>query len=143
MEKNKIAKWLFVYFFLVTSVLGFILILLGKQLLHIDDTNGLVAIIIPTFVGQLTLIVKWIVDNSIKQNQNDKYINISPFLVKAPPIVFLIIILLTFTIRIIGFNSDASWTPSDDQIKTVFTFFISIFNATTIYLISIYFSIKK
>lgn len=143
MEKNNVAKWLFVYFFLVTTVLGFILILLGKQLLHIDDVNGLVAIIIPTFIGQLTLMVKWIVDNNVVNANYKTKLNLSPFFVKGPPITFIIIVVITFVIRIIGYNTDASWTPNDEQIQTVFTFLLSIFNATTIYLISIYFSTKE
>ena len=141
MEKNKIAKWLFLYFFIITTILGFSLILLGRSLLHIDDVNGLVAVILPTFVGQLTLMVKWLVDTSVSDN-NITLINISSFLVKGPPIIFAALILVTFIIRIAGYHYDANWTPDDSQVKATFTFLISIFNATTVYLTSVYFSKK-
>lgn len=142
MNKTELGKWLFIYFLLISLFFGFFLILFGKTLMRIDDPMGVFFIFVPTMAGQITILFKWFADrapNNSERKKEDKFIDIPKFIVKTPPILVLIMFLIAILTKIIGFKLDAVWTPSDDQLKGVVTFGISILNATTIYLVSKFF----
>lgn len=144
MKKSTLGKWLFVFYFSVSCSLGFMLIVFGKTLLHIDDPMGVFSILIPTIIGQVAVISKWFVDRANSEDKElDIEVDIPAFIVKAPPIAVALILIVSIVLKIIGFNLDAEWTPSDDQFKAIVTFAMSVLNATSIYLVSVFFSKTK
>lgn len=138
MKKQTVAKWLFVYFFLITGVLGIVILIFGSSLLKIDDTTGIFEIIIPTCMGQLVILVKWYSTGANSTGQN-ALINIPRIMVFLPPILIITLLILTFVLKIVGFYSGASWAISDSTLKIVVAFCISLLNVTTFSLVDFYF----
>ena len=143
MEKKKLATWLFYYFFATTCIIGFSFIILGPSIFQIGDSNSIISIIIPTFLGQVAILFKWFVDQANNPVSPSHVINIPPLIVRLPPLAVILILLITLAMRIIGFKQDAGWTPSENQIQLIVTLCMSILNITTIYLISIFFQAPK
>src|SRR5579863_2241840 len=138
MKKETVAKWLFVYFFMITGVLGMLILMFGSSLLKIDDTTGVFEIIIPTCMGQLVILVKWY-STSANSTVQDALIKIPRIMVFLPPLLIIILLMLTFVLKIIGFYNGASWAISDSTLKIVVAFCISLLNATTFFLVDFYF----
>jgi len=138
MKKDTVAKWLFVYFFLITVVLGMAILIFGSSLLKIDDTTGVFEIIIPTCMGQLVILVKWYSSGANSSNPN-ALINIPRVMVFLPPVFIITLLILTFVLKIAGFYSGASWAISDSTLKFVIAFCISLLNVTTFFLVDFYF----
>lgn len=143
MKKSVLGKWLFIYYFSISCVFGFFLIIFGKSVLKIDDPAGVFAILVPTLISQVAIIMKWFVDKANERDTKADYVvRIPVFLVKVPLIVVTAILVLGTVLKIVGFHQDADWTPSDQQFKWMVTFCISLLNATSIYLVSAFFSKK-
>lgn len=143
MKKSVLGKWLFIYYFCISSVFGFFLIVFGKTLLKIDDPAGVFSILVPTLISQVAIIMKWFVDKANeKDTKADYVVRIPTFMVKVPLIVVTFILLLGTVLKVIGFHLDADWTPSDQQYKWMVTFCMSLLNATSIYLVSVFFNRK-
>ena len=138
MTAKEIRNWLGVYFLLITAILGGIILLFGNSILRIDDSIGVFEIIIPVLVGQLAIIFRWFTSDHISSK---KHRTLLPgWIVKGPPLLVLLLLITSIALKIIGFHYDSPWTPSDEQFKAVVTFCVTILNATTIYVISRYFS---
>lgn len=132
MTKTQLGKWLFIYFLSVTVILGFVIIVFGKPTLRIDDTEGVLYILAPTFIGQITIIFKWFVSRADGRVTTDsKPLNIPVFLVKGPVIFVFIMFIALILLKYVGFQGDFSWSLSDTKFKGVVTLGMSILNATT------------
>ena len=144
MKKSQLGKWLFLYYLSISSFFGFVLLIFGKTVLHVDDPVGIFSILIPTLIGQVAIISKWYVDRANdKDEELDTEVKIPNFIVKAPLIIAGFLLLLSSILKIVGFHLDADWTPDDSQFKGVVTFTMSLLNATSIYLVSVFFSKTK
>jgi hypothetical protein len=119
----------------VTAVFGFSLLFFGESFFKIDDVAGVIEIMIPVFFSQVVSVVKWFSSNN---NLNEE-VNIPRVIIFLPPIVVLILLILTFSLKVIGFNNNASYTPDDARIKEVVTFCMTMLSGTTIYLVTVYY----
>jgi hypothetical protein len=138
MNEKEVRNWLGIYFLLVTVILGATILLLGNSVLRLDDPIGVFEIIIPVLIGQLTIVFIWFTSN-YDPNEESKIL-MPTWIVKGPPLLVVLLLAITITLKIIGFTYDRPWTPDDNQFKAVITFCVSILNATTIYVISRYFN---
>jgi xanthine/uracil permease len=137
MNEKDIRNWLGIYFLLITVILGGTILLLGESLLRLDDSIGVFEIIIPVLVGQLTIIFRWYTTD-YEPNKKSR-ITLPAWIIKGPPLLVIGLLLITVALKVVGFQYDQPWTPSDEQFKAVVTFCVTILNATTIYVISKYF----
>jgi hypothetical protein len=137
MNEKDVRNWLGIYFLLITVILGGTILLLGDSLLRLDDSIGVFEIIIPVLVGQLTIIFRWFTTDYEPSKKSQ--IALPAWIIKGPPLLVIGLLLITIALKVIGFQYDQPWTPSDEQFKGVVTFCVTILNATTIYVISKYF----
>jgi hypothetical protein len=140
MNERDIRNWLGIYFLLITVILGGTILLVGNSLLRLDDPIGVFEIIIPVLVGQLTIIFRWYADNH--NDEKKSRVALPPWIIKGPPLLVVGLLLITISLKVVGFRYDQPWTPSDEQFKGIVTFCVTILNATTIYVISKYFGAK-
>ena len=141
MKKRTVANWLFYYYLTGTVVMGLVLIIFGSGeiSLQLDDSLGVFAIIIPVFIGQLTIIYQWYTNQAVNGDSNmDQNLSISPSLVKIPALVVFGIFLLAITLRAYGIKNDIK-IMGDPQFKQMVTFAMSILNATTVYLVAMFY----
>lgn len=137
MNEKDVRNWLGIYFLLITVILGGTILLFGNSLLRLDDSIGVFEIIIPVLVGQLTIIFRWFTSD---YDPNKRLrVTMPPWIIKGPPLLVIGLLLLTVILKVVGFQYDKPWTPSDEQFKGVVTFCVTILNATTIYVIGKYF----
>lgn len=137
MNEKDVRNWLGIYFLLITVILGGMILLVGDSLLRLDDSIGVFEIIIPVLVGQLTIIFRWYTTDY--EPSKKSRIALPAWIIKGPPLLVIGLLLITIALKVIGFQYDQPWTPSDEQFKGIITFCVTILNATTIYVISKYF----
>lgn len=132
-------RWIAIYFLLVTVITGGYLLLFGEtRFLPVSKTEAAATfqILIPVLVGQLTVIFQWL---SLMTNvhDGDDICPIPTWAIKMPPLLVLGLISATIIVLILGNWGDGS--PSalgPEQFKNVFTFAISILNASTVFFVS-------
>ena len=142
MKKSEIANWLFYYYLIGTVSMGLILIIIGPEnsLLSLTDNLGVFAIIIPVFLGQVTILYQWFTNQAQKEQiELSKNLNISKNLVKLPPIIVLSIFGLAIILRGFGRINDWEIQIDESQFKALVTFGMSILNVTSIYLVSLFY----
>jgi hypothetical protein len=141
MKINTIRNFLGLFYLGTTTILGaFILIFGGFQ--HIlpfseEDANSSFQIIIPTFIAQLTIIFKWYAN---PPKLEEETINIPKWVVLAPPILSLLI--LISTIAIIAVDNGEN-LEGGKMFKNVVTFVVSVLGATTIFIVARVFNESK
>ncbi len=135
------------YFWLTTVFLGGYILLFSGQytaLLRIDRQTGMdcFQIIIPTLLGQLTLIFRFFGGCPPYCPRRDS--SISSTVVKWPPILLLGLIVATIVVMGLGnVQNGQPWSPLEDQFKTIVTFYVSVLNATTVFVVSRFFERAK
>lgn len=139
MTAAQIRDWLGKYFLLTTIILGgYILLFAGRNtvLLRIDTQTGMdcFQIIIPTLVAQLTTIFRFFA--SSEKIEHTK-VPIPPWVVKWPPLLSIGLIIVTIVVMAIGNVGDSGqpFSPGQEQFKLVVTFYVTILNATTVFII--------
>jgi len=140
MKANAVRNWLTAYFLTLTVILGaYVLLLSQTMLLPISKQEGTdaIEIIIPVLIGQLTIMFQWF---AAPPPAKDTTVPIAPWLVKAPPILVTIILVLAIVMLVVGnLGEGSAWAPSPGVFKAVVTFSVTILNATTFLIIARYF----
>ncbi|SEM14015.1 hypothetical protein SAMN04488505_103488 [Chitinophaga rupis] len=134
MKANSIRNFLGLFYLGTTTLLGAFILIFGesRNILPISktDANSSFQIIIPTFIAQLTIIFRWYA--SPPKIENDD-INIPRWVVIAPPILALLI--LIGTILLIAADNGAS-LEGGQIFKNIVTFIVSILGATTVFIVA-------
>jgi hypothetical protein len=147
MRAGEVRDWLGKYFLLTTVIIGgYILLFAGRYtaLLRIDRETGMdcFQIIIPTLIGQLTIIFRFFgTSDRVDDNQ---IVPIPSWVVKWPPMLLVGLLIVTvITMALGGTGEGQPWSPLQDQFKLIVTFYVSILNATTIFVVSRFFETPK
>jgi hypothetical protein len=131
-------KWIAIYFLLVTVVAGGYLLLFGRtRFLPIDkdQASATFQILIPVLVGQIAVIFQWTAQIGSTQD-DEKECPIPGWAIQLPPLLVLGLIGVSVIVLIVGNwgnGSDSAMGP--DEFKSVFTFAISVLNASTVFLV--------
>lgn len=145
MKTKDVRNWLGIYFLLITGILGGYLLLFGETVLlpmTKQEAMDVFQIVIPVFIGQLTIIFRWFA--GFNTADDDEVINIPPWVVQGPPLLVIGILIVALVSMIVGnFYSSQQWTTSPGQFKVIITFCVSILNATTIFIVGGYFKPPK
>jgi hypothetical protein len=147
MTASEVRNWLGKYFLLTTVLLGGYILLFSGQytaLLRIDRQTGMdcFQIIVPTLLGQLTLIFRFF--GSVDRIADEEIVPIPGWVVKWPPILLLGLIVATIVVMGLGnVQNGQPWSPLQDQFKTIVTFYVSVLNATTVFVVSRFFERAK
>ncbi|WP_437570914.1 hypothetical protein [Sorangium sp. So ce542] len=141
MRSSEVRKWLGLYFLITTAAIGGIILLAGgSPLLPIDDPTKTASfqIVVPVLVAQLLIMYKFF---SGPHNQVDDLatVKIEAWQVKLPPMLVALIVLLSIVTMATGNLLSASWTPGNEDFKSVLTFSVTILNATTVLVVERYF----
>ena len=127
--------WLGKYFLLFTIFLGGDIVLLsGKDTMllriHRDVGMNCFQIIIPTLIGQLTVIFRFFTGGT----PDDKTeLAIPSWIVKWPPTLLAGLVVATIILMALGnIGRGSTWSPSEDDFKTIVLFYVSVLNATTV-----------
>lgn len=142
MKASDIRNWLGIYFLLTTTLLGTYIILFGEtKLLPISKKDSMDAfqIIIPVFVAQLTTVFTWF--SAPSSSTKDEVVSIPPWVVKAPPIIVIMIIVLSIISMVISANDEtgSNWIDAS-TFKTIVTFCVTILNATSVLVVIRFFA---
>ena len=140
MREKDVRNWLGLYSLLMTSILGAIIIITGKAILRLDDVQGVFYIIMPVLIGQLTTISIWY--TRAAKPKTNPHIDFPAWLVKAPPIIVIFILVVLICLKIILYDKP-NLAISDNQFKVVVTFSLALLNATTAIVMSRFFNIPK
>jgi hypothetical protein len=144
MNSKDVRNWLGIYFLLITGVFGAYLLLFRESpLLPLSRAEAVDAfeILIPVLLAQLTMIFRWF---SGQERDLTAAISIPRWVVVGPPImVGSILILATITLVLGNLGDGKRWAPSPDGFKGIVTFCVSILNASTVFIVSKYFSESK
>jgi hypothetical protein len=133
MQTNSIRNFLGIFYLGVTALLGaYILLFQETRFLPIarDDASSSFQIIIPTFIAQLTIIFKWFANPPQSAGEE---INLPKWVVIAPPILTLIILLSSISLIVID---NGTSLRGGEIFKNIVTFSVSILGATTIFIIA-------
>jgi hypothetical protein len=147
MRAGEIRDWLGKYFLLSTVFIGgYILLFSGRYtaLLRVDSQTGTdcFQIIIPTLVGQLTIIFRFF--GTARTIKDDAVIDIPSWVVKWPPLLLIGLLIVTVIIMGVGnVGGGQPWSPLQSQFKMIVTFYVTVLNATTIFVISRFFEVPK
>lgn len=140
MKVAEVRNWLGIYFLVVTSCVGaYILLFGGSSLLPLSeaDVTSSFEIIIPVFVGQLTIVFQWF--GNPNPPPPGKQVPLPPWAVKGPPLIVVGILVAATLLMAIGNHQSASWTLSSHSFKALLTFCVTLLNATTVFVTSRYF----
>lgn len=140
MKNREVRDWLGIYFLVVTTLMaGYLLILADSFLLPMSKSqaNGSLQIIIPLFVGQLTVMFKTFLGPPLA-NPNAR-IDIPVWAVKLPPLCVLFLVLMGLVAIIVSNMENASLNFGPEEFKALITICVSILNATTIFVVAKYF----
>jgi len=86
-------------------------------------------------VGQITVIFQWIAQMNSTQD-DDKECPIPVWAIKLPPLLVLGLMAISVVVLIMGnWGSGSTSAMGPDEFKSVFTFSVSILNASTIFLV--------
>lgn len=139
MTAAQMRDWLGKYFLLTTVILGgYIILFSGRNtpLLRVDSQTGMdcFQIIIPTLIAQLTVIFRFFAG---APKMDDSAIPIPPWVVKWPPLLSLALVVVTIVVMAIGNLGENGQPSSPDQgvFKLVVTFYVTILNATTVFIV--------
>ena len=139
MTAAQIRDWLGKYFLLTTVILGgYILIFAGKgtPLLRVDSQTGMdcFQIIIPTLVAQLTTIFRFF---AASEKIERTRVPLPSWVVKWPPLLALGLVIATIFMMALGNVGERGqpFSPDQAQFKLIVTFYITILNATTVFII--------
>lgn len=145
MTERDVRNWLGIYFLVVTTVSGgYILLFADTRLLPgltRPNANGIFEIIVPVLVGQLTVIFRWF-GNQTSVN-SDTPVDLPNWVVKAPPLLVSALLIITVLMLIVGNNREHPWGPSAESFAAIVTFCVSVLNATTVFIVSRFFSSPK
>jgi hypothetical protein len=137
MTLTSARNWLGIFFLGTTACLGaYILLFQETRALPISakDATSSFQIIIPTFVGQLTLAFKWISDPPASR---DEEITFPLWAVIGPPAAILLIMLST--IILIGIDGGNSLNGGA-IFRNAVTFCVTLLSATTFFVMARVFS---
>lgn len=144
MKISEIRNWLGLYFLIITGILGaYILLCSETPLLPISkaEATSSFEIIIPVLVAQITAIFKWY---SVERKVEDVVVEIPTWVIKGPPIMVTIILLLSITNLVVGnLGEGKTWAISPDSFKGVITFCVTLLNATSIFIIMRFFKAEN
>lgn len=140
MKAGEVRDWLGKYFLLMTvSLGGYILLFAGRYtvLLRIDWQTGMdcFQIIIPTLLGQLTIIFRFYgAANAIDEKAS---VPIPDWVVKWPPLLLAGLVVVTIVLMAFGnVEGGQQVSPLQDQFKMIVTFYVAVLNATTVFVVS-------
>ncbi len=140
MKAKDVRNWLGIYFLLVTGVFGAYLLLFRESpLLPISKAEAVDSfeILIPVLLAQVTMIFRWF---SSEERPEDSVLSLPRWVVTAPPIMVVVILLISLLTLIFGnLGNGRRWAPSPDAFKGIVTFCVSILNASTVFIVSMYF----
>ena len=133
MSLTSIRNWLGMFFLGTTAVLGAYIILFQEtKALPISGKDAMSAfqIIIPTFVGQLTLAFRWI---SNPPRSSEESIDLPRWAVIGPPVAILLIMLATIVL--------IDWDGGDSLdggaiLKNAVTFCVTLLSSTTVFIMA-------
>jgi hypothetical protein len=136
MTRKEINNWLGKYFLLATaSIGGFILTMKGTPAFPLEpnEVAPSLQIIIPLFVGQLTLIVK-----SFAQTYShpETEIAIPEWLVKWPPLIAVFLIVLGVVRLLMLHHAGTPGVDGAADFRMILTFCVTLLNSTTIYIVA-------
>lgn len=131
-------KWIAIYFLLVTVVTGGYLLLFGRtRFLPIDkdQASATFQILIPVLVGQIAVIFQWIAQIGSTQD-DDKVCPIPSWAIQLPPLLVLGLIGVSVIVLILGnWGNGSNSAMGPEEFKSVFTFAVSVLNASTVFLV--------
>jgi hypothetical protein len=136
MKANDVRNWLGIYFLSTTACFGaYILLFAETHLLPInkEDCDAAFQIMIPFFVGQLTIVFKWIAgDQRLNSGQT---IKIPTWAVKGPPIAVAFIFAMAILSLVVTGRSETGTWLDGPRFKAIVTFGVAILNASTVFIV--------
>lgn len=137
MTRDEAQRFLAIYFLASAGIIGVYAILFGETpLLPVpaDDAKSAFKIIVPVFLGQVAVMYQWFATRS-SQTANEK-IDIPAWAIRLPPLMSLLIVVLTVVILVLGAKGWLSWRLPSTAFLDALTFAVSILNASTILLVA-------
>jgi hypothetical protein len=147
MKVSEVRDWLGKYFLVFTVILGgYIILFSGKDtiFLRVSREVGMncFQIIVPTLVGQITIIFRFFAGT--EQPDTDDRVTVPSWIVKWPPTLLAGLLVFTVLLMALGnLKNGQTWSPSEDDFKTVLLFYVTVLNATTVLVVSKYFELPK
>lgn len=132
-------RWLGLYFLIITAVMGtYILIFPGTRALPVsrEEAEHAFQVIIPVFIGQLTIIFQWLGARDSKIS--NEIVGIPAWAIVTPPIIAVFIV--ASVVAALAINNVLSETGADGINTSAFnaavTFAVGILNASTVFLVA-------
>ena len=119
MTIGEARRWLGIYFVSITGVTGvFLLMFSGTRLLPLtpEEATSSFQIIVPVLIGQLTVIFQWVArakDDAGRDMQSP----VPGWAVKLPPVVALIIIVISVVALCIANREGVNWSVSPETVS--------------------------
>jgi hypothetical protein len=139
MTNSSARRWLGLYFLLASTGLGlFLLLFTGSAILPLDAADGSAAfqILLPVFVGQLTVIFRWIAGIGNEAKDANAACSIPGWAVRIPPILAVTIVVCAAFALAAANSPTSTLKTSPETFKASVTFAVTILNATTVYLVT-------
>jgi hypothetical protein len=143
-KARDIRNWLGFYFLASTAFFGaYILIFGGTYFLPVkeNDCNAAFQIMIPFFVGQLTIVFKWLTGD--RKLNSEEEIEIPMWAVKGPPIAAAaILVVAILSLVITGRSENGTWIDGA-RFRAIVTFTVALLNASTVFIVMKLFASKE
>jgi hypothetical protein len=139
MDSSSVRNWLGLYVLILTGGVGAYFFVAPPRVMPLEMPDRVAAaeILIPFLLGQMAAVFRFYTGPGARKIRR---VDIPVWVVKGPPILVSIILLLEFTLMVIGgLTRDASLIPSAEAFKAALTFCVAFLNATTVFVISRYF----
>jgi len=145
MKLSEAQKWLGLYFLLITSITGAIILLFGGgDAIPLDekDVSNSFQIVIPVLLGQLTVIFQWLARHNTNESE-DTLCPVPSWAVRTPALVSAGIMALAIVLLFLSNRPNMTWIRfGPARFQATLTFVVALLNASTILLVARLFPTK-
>jgi hypothetical protein len=140
-DPRVVRDWLGLYVLVLTGIVGTYLLVAPDPILPLDSEEKTASfeIIIPFLLAQVTAVFRYFTHT----RPSEQPIPIPTWVVKAPPIIASMSLMVGFLIMGFGGVLKASWVLSPGQFKGLLTFVVSLLSASSLFVITRYFEVEK